>query len=647
MFQPSQYRRLVLISAMLVAGMAGLESRLIWLQVVRHDELRKKATAFTEVRRVLPPWRGEIRDRTGFVLAVSQPLVTVLANLAVCTNRPADVARLAASALGISEDATARALGVSTANRTSHPGLASAKSIVLKRHVALEQWEGVSNALAQARFGLAGRILGRSEAVLLRRLQTSALFTQEEQIRLYPYGESLAHLTGYVRDSRNPPWPKGVFGLEGALDPVLMGKPGWCISAQDATGRELAFRRRDYAPPTDGNHVVLTIDLNIQQMAERALATAARKHLPKSASVLIMRPRTGEILAWAVWPNLGTGSRAGTAQEDWRSHALSDKCEPGSTFKVFTLAAALNERLLTLDDWIYCGNGRLTTNRVTVHDHVPRGWLTVRQAIAKSSNVAFAKIALKLGAERLHRYILAFGFGSVTGVPLISETPGYVPSVQSCSNLAILLRMGFGQGLAVSQLQTLYAVGAICNDGRLMRPMLVRHVETADGRILQQLQPRVARSVLSPYVARQVRQALLGVVSSDGTAGQARLDSYTAGGKTGTAQKSDATGYLAERFYSSFVGFFPVDDPEICISVVLDEPQNGHLGGAVAAPVFRVLAEQVGAYLGIPPDKSDAIALRNRVAADHPTLITAIDPDSESADSLAAKPATLVRISRP
>jgi cell division protein FtsI/penicillin-binding protein 2 len=642
MFQPFEYRRLSLLSSLLLIGMAGLGGRLIWLQIVRHDELRRKATAFTEIRRVLAPWRGEIRDRSGTTLAASRPLVTVLANLPLCTNRPREVARVVAPLLDSAEGALAQTLRYGAGRENPNPDSAVPKAVVLRRHVSLEQWDAVSNGMAQATFGLRGRLLTRSELGLLRRLQRAALFGQEEQIRFYPYSSSVAHLTGYVMDLRNPPWPKGVFGVEGALDGVLTGKPGLCVSEQDAAGRELAFRRRSFASPVNGNDVVLTIDLNVQQIAERALANAARRHLPKSASVLIIRPRTGEILAWVNWPGLSPEGANGTTPDDWRNHALSDKCEPGSTFKIFTLAAALNERQVTLDDWIFCGNGRFTTNRVSVHDHAPYGLLTVRQAIAKSSNVAFAKIALNLGAERLRRYILDFGFGRTTGIPLLSETAGYVPSLQGCSDLATLVRIGFGQGLAVSQLQTTLAVCAICNDGRLMRPMLVSHVESPEGRILQRLQPQVVRSVISPSAARQVRQALQGVLSTEGTGSQGRLVSYPSGGKTGTAQKSNASGYLPEQYYSSFIGFFPVEEPELCISVVLDEPQSGYYGGAVAAPVFRVIGEQVGAYLGIPSDNSTVVAVRSGPPAEPAPRVTAYDLDSESIST-----PTLVRVSRP
>lgn len=602
MFEAYQFRRLGLLASAILAGFAILEGRLFWLQIVRHEELRRKASGFTETTRILGPWRGEIRDRTGLTLAVSKPLVSVVANLTLCTNRPEAVAECLAPLLDQEPTALAGVLSPPALGKGS-TNTAPRRAILIKRHVNGEQWDVISNAMSTASFGFNSSSLSKTDLALLRKLQKGALFTEEEQVRVYPPLGSVSLITGYVNEMKQSRWPRGVFGIEGGMDRTLAGTPGLCVSQQDSNGRELAFRRKRFVAPVNGKDVVLTIDLNIQQITERALWKAAATHSPSNASVLVMRPRTGEILAWASWPGFVPPGPDGKGAGDGRNHALSDRYEPGSTFKIFTLAAGLNEGLIGLDDSIFCGNGRFSTNRTTVHDHIPHGWLTVRQAVAKSSNIAFAKVALKLGGSRLHDYLRDFGFGQASGIPLISESAGYLPDAARCSEPMTLVRLGFGQAVAVSQLQMLLAVCAICNDGRLMKPMLVSRLENAEGQVLQRFEPQAVRAVVSPRTARQVREALQLVVSEQGTGSRARLASHSCGGKTGTAQKSDKTGYLPGKYYSSFIGFFPVEEPEICISVAFDEPQNGFYGGDVAAPVFRIVAEQVGAYLGIPADK--------------------------------------------
>lgn len=584
----------------MLAGFTGLECRLVNLQIIRHEELRKKAEAFTEFTRIMPPWRGEIRDRKGRTIAGSSPVVTVYADTILCSNRVAEVAHQIAPLIQVEEKEIARRLHSSLLFGGNGTAL---KAVVLKRSFSIEQWNAVTNALARASFGMNLKSLTKSEAVQLVRLQRKALFAQEEQLRTYPYADSISQVVGFVSRESDRGWPCGVFGVEGALNEVLTGVPGICVSQQDAAGRELPFRRRHFIPSIPGDHVTLTIDLEIQQIVEAALAEAIRVVHPKNANVIVMRPRTSEILAWVCWPPLVPEDTSGQSPQSWRNHSLGDKFEPGSTFKIVVLSAALNEGLVTLDDWIFCENGRFATKGVVIRDHASYGWLTIRQAVAKSSNIAFAKIALMLGAERLHRYIMDFGFGRLTRVPLIGETPGYVPSIGASMATPVLTRLGFGQGLGASQLQMTLAMCAICNDGCLLRPMLVSRIETPQGKTVSSLRPEVVGSVLSPRAAQNVREALEAVVMDHGTGRLAAMKYHTSGGKTGTAQEANKHGYLPDQYYASFIGFFPVAEPEICISVAFDGPRNGHFGGSIAAPVFRVIAEQLAIYLGIPPDK--------------------------------------------
>ena len=259
-------------------------------------------------------------------------------------------------------------------------------------------------------------------------------------------------------------------------------------------------------------------------------------------------------------------------------------------------------------------------NKVAVHDHAPYGLLTQRQGFAKSSNIAMAKLALALGPQRFYRCLTNFGLAHCTGVPFAAETPGRIEPPQKWSTMT-LTRAAFGQGVSVSQLQMAVAMSAIANNGRLMRPWVVSRIESPRGQILQQFQPQFIRSVVSPQTAQQVKEALDAVVSPEGTGALAALDRYTVAAKTGTAQKSNTNGYLAGRYYSSMIGFFPATAPRVVISVALDEPQNGYYAGTVVAPVFRSIAEQIAACLEIPPDKVGRVPVGKVLARSTPANI--------------------------
>ena len=380
-------------------------------------------------------------------------------------------------------------------------------------------------------------------------------------------------------------------------------------------------RRTHSEAPADGNHVVLTIDLRLQQIVEQALAAARTRYRARSASAIVMDPGTGEILALACCPGFDPHNPGASAPETWRNTVFTDMVEPGSILKFIPLAGALDRGLMTLDSGVYCERGRFVVNKVAVRDHAPYGLLTLRQAFARSSNIALVKIALALGAQRFYQCLTNFGLARCTGVPFAAETPGRISPPETWSTMA-LTRAAFGQGVSVSQLQMAVAMCAIANGGRLMRPWVVSRIESPQGQVLRQFQPQVVRSAVSPQTAQQVKEALKAVVAPEGTGAGAALDRHTLAVKTGTAQKSDSKGYLAGRYYSSMVGFFPADAPRVVISVALDEPQNGYYAGTVVAPAFRSIAEQIAACLEIPPDK----VARAPLAAGWPGLLPAAAP---------------------
>src|SRR5665213_3408951 len=368
----------------------------------------------------------------------------------------------------------------------------------------------------------------------------------------------------------------------------------------DKHQRELVAHRDQDVEPRDGFNVILTLDAALQDIVESELAIGVQKHSPISASCVVVRPRTGEILAMATLPNFDPNLPGHSSMDALRNRVISDCAEPGSTFKIVVVTAGLNEHLVTLNDIFDCERGHFYYAGRLLHDHEPFGLLSVENIITKSSNIGAAKIGIRLGDEKLCEYIQKFGFGHRTGIPLPGEVSGIVHPVKEWSKVSIA-QIPMGQGVAVTPLQMVMAMAAIANHGLLMRPMLVDRLEDEDGTLAAKYEPQAVRQVASPEAINEIITALKTVVTHDGTAVAAGLEHYTVAGKTGTAQKVEHGQYV-QKFFSSFIGFFPADNPELCISVVMADPKDSHYGGLVAAPVFHAIAERAANYLNLKPD---------------------------------------------
>ncbi|MBC8003302.1 MAG: penicillin-binding protein 2, partial [Opitutaceae bacterium] len=368
-----------------------------------------------------------------------------------------------------------------------------------------------------------------------------------------------------------------------------------------AGGGQVGLRGQD-VEPRDGLNVVTTLDARIQSIVEMAMAEAFREYGPVNASCVVMRPRTGEILAMSSIPNFDPNRYPDGRPEVFRNRIISDLCEPGSTFKIVVVSAGLHEGTVNLKSPFDCENGLFTYAKRTLHDHEKYGVLSVEQIITKSSNIGAAKIGIQLGEIRLYDYMRRFGFGEVTGIPLPAEARGIIPQVREWSGVTIA-QIPMGHGVAVTPLQMVMAMSAIANKGTLMRPMLVKRLEESSGNVVVSWEPRINKQVIGPAAARDMVEALKTVVSKDGTGPKAHLENYTVAGKTGTAQKVENGTYSKTKYFASFIGFFPADEPEICIGVFLDEPKGkGYYGGQVAAPAFQAIAEKLARYLNIRPD---------------------------------------------
>jgi cell division protein FtsI (penicillin-binding protein 3)/stage V sporulation protein D (sporulation-specific penicillin-binding protein) len=545
-------RRIRLLLAVFALVFAGTLGRAAWLQGVQAGTLERMATRQHVSTTEIPAGRGTITDRTGEPLAIGERATTVYAD----PRRIRDPRRVAAIAAGD--------LGVDAAQ--VHARLADrTKGFV---YVARKADPARAQKL-QAR-GLAG-----------------VDFYAEER-RSYPQGGVGAHVLGYAGIDN-----AGLDGLEKALDDRLAGRPGVETIVEDPLGRVidvLATR-----PERPGRDVALTIDHQIQANAEAVLAQTVKRWRAKAASAVVLDPRTGAVLAMAVAPGYDANRFGAVSADRRRNRAVTDMYEPGSTFKLVTVSAALSEGIVTPRTPFTLESSIRVADRV-IHEHDPRPTqrMTVAQILAQSSNIGTVTIAQELGEERLARWIDRFGFGKPTGIDFPGESGGAVLPIELWSGSTIGT-VPIGQGIAVTPLQMASLYAAIGNKGVMRTPHLVDRV---DG---ERVPPKAGRRVLSPVVAAQVMTMLRGVVD-EGTGTSAAVHGYTVAGKTGTANKPEAGGYSTSRYVASFVGVVPATKPRLAIMVMVDEPKEVIWGGVVAAPAFQEIARFDLQYLEVPPD---------------------------------------------
>jgi cell division protein FtsI/penicillin-binding protein 2 len=590
----TQNRKLFALAFLLTGALGALGYRLVDLQVLRHDELQAMAARNTVRTIAREPARGQILDSRGVPLATSQSAKVVCADPTLLGDERLEVAHALAPLLGFDESVLAERL----VPRPKEEGKTNfSKYVVLKHKVPLETWEKIHDTMAHFHPAADEAKLPPRQRAFYRNLRSYAIFPDNDQIRFYPGQRLAAHVIGYVANDEEQ---TGLQGIELAFNTKLSGIRGWRKTEMDKRQRELVAYREEDVAPRDGLNVVLTLDAGLQNIVESELAAGMQKHSPISISCIMLRPRTGEILAMATLPNFDPNHPGLFPMDALRNRVIADIAEPGSTFKIVVVSAGLNEHLVTLNDIFDCERGHFYYAGRTLHDHESYGLLSVENIITKSSNIGAAKIGIRLGDEKLWTYIHNFGFGQHTGIPLPGEVEGIVHPLHNWTKVSIA-QIPMGQGVSVTPLQTALAMGAIANNGVLMRPMLVSRLEETDGTVVAHYDPQPVRRVINPEAIADMVRALKTVPTKEGTAVQAALDHYTVAGKTGTAQKVE-NGHYVEKFYSSFIGFFPADHPALCISVVMDEAKDGHYGGIVAAPVFHAIAERAANYLNLKPD---------------------------------------------
>ncbi len=427
-----------------------------------------------------------------------------------------------------------------------------------------------------------------------------------EQKRYYPNGTLACHLIGTVGLDNH-----GLAGIELSLDSFLSGKPVYLEQLRDGKGRRLLYPEGELVSVRNENQpsqtVLLTIDRKLQYIAEKEIERAVLEMGAKKGMILIQNPMTGEMLSMASYPRFDPNSFVkGPSSEapSLKNGMISDLYEPGSTFKIVTFAAALEEKKFKLDDKINCENGDWKTGALKIHDHEPSGIINFAEVLEKSSNIGSAKIGLSFDKEQFYKYIRAFGFGSKTGIQLPGEIDGLVRSPKDWSQTS-LPTMAFGQEVGVTALQMIGAFSVIANGGTLMEPMIIKELqEFKNGEIKKKtFKPQVVRRVISNETANIMKQLLIGVVDR-GTGGQAKVQGFSVAGKTGTAQKFDPEikKYSPSKYVASFCGFLPAEDPRLVCLVLLDEPKKDYWGGSVAAPVFSRTLRRAAQTLDLKKD---------------------------------------------
>lgn len=603
-------RRLIVLTILLALCFVGLGCRLVDLQWAQHDELKALAEIQHQHSYFREATRGDIRDRRGNLLATSTPVHNLCADPAMLKGHEVEMSRVLAPLLHTNESAVLALLSRQTRMSTNGQVLPN-HWVSLKKKVSVDDWERIQTALGDYYTNsIAGRKLDKREARDARIAWLRAVYTEPDQLRTYPNGALAAHVLGFtgpsplVVNGETNEITAGVEGIERTFNDQLRGVRGWLKTERTSRKQELFVFREQDVEARPGLNIVLTIDGRVQQIVEEELVPAMVKHSPQSVSAIVVRPRTGEILAMATLPTFNPNRPSDAKAEFRRNRVITDTFEPGSTFKTVTIAGALNDGLVRLTDTFDCENGAFRFAGFTLHDHEHYGVKTVQEIIAKSSNIGTAKIAIKMGQERAFKYINDFGFGERTGIPLTGEARNILPKLKDWQPISIS-RIPIGQGITVTPLQTAMAFCAVANGGTLMRPMIVDSLVDDKGNVVVKYQPQVVRRVMSEAAAKTTTEALKSVVEKGGTAAdKATLENYTVAGKTGTAQKVVNKVYSHDIFYASFVGFFPADNPELCVFVSVDEPnrRTGYYGSQVAAPVFKRIAERTANFLNIKPD---------------------------------------------
>lgn len=468
----------------------------------------------------------------------------------------------------------------------------------LAKSLGLKKTELTKKLSRKSRFVILARRISLDQAQAIEKLNLKGVYLKNDSKRFYPNRGLAAQVIGFTGKE-----DRGLEGLEYSYNAVLEGGRVKTRVRRDGAGRILDIDKKE-KNELRGNAIVLTLDKKIQFLSEQTLEQAVKTNGAKSGMALVMRPNTGELLAVAQYPRFNPNNYSDFSRDAYRNRSVTDAFEPGSIMKIFTVAAAI-EKGITPKSIFFCENGKYRIGGFTVHDTHPYEWLSLSHIIKFSSNIGAIKISETIGAKALHHYLLGFGFGTKTRIGCPGESSGTLLPHRKWSKID-RGAISFGQGISTTAVQLISGISAIANNGKLMKPMLVKKIISPAGKELQVFDPIVIRQVISSKTANLIKAMMNQVVQKNGTGTRAAMEGYKVCGKTSTAQKTEKgkRGYAKNKYIAAFGGFAPQDNPRLAILVVIDEPKKNHYGGIVAAPAFKAIMSKTFNYLNIPPENT-------------------------------------------
>lgn len=576
-------KRILFVLAGFFAVYMIITGRLVYIQIINSKEYQQKAMEQWTRDIPIPSKRGIIYDRNKKELAISATAYEVYVRPAEVKDKEA-VANALVEVLGLDKQTALDKISVKK------------DTVIIKKKVDADKVKA------------------------LREKELSGFVFIDDSKRFYPQSNFASYILGFTNNDN-----QGQDGVELTYEKYLNGFPGRNIKMTDAHGQELPGSDTKYFEPQDGLNLVLTIDEVIQHFAEKAAENALVENKAKRVTAIVMDPNTGDVLAMTSkpdydnndprkapddlldkWNTLSYADQYKELYKIWRNPAVSDTYEPGSTFKIITSAAGLEEGVVKPEDQFYCSGSVVVAGKRLKcwRSYNPHGSETFVEGVMNSCNPVFIEVAQRLGKEKFYKYIKAFGFGAPTNIKLPGEANGIVRNLSSVGPVE-LANNGFGQGISVTPIQLITAVSAVANGGNLMEPRIAKKLIDNDGNTVHEFQPRVVRQVISKETSATLRDILEKVVSG-GTGKSAYIPGYKLAGKTGTAQKAENGRYVDGKFVASFVGFAPANDPKAVVLVVIDEPGGyGHTGGLIATPVVKSIMSDTLRYMDVKPQYTE------------------------------------------
>jgi cell division protein FtsI/penicillin-binding protein 2 len=556
--------------------------RLVYLQAIKHDEYSQIANGNRKSSLTLSARRGNILDSRGNPLAVTQPRIELGADPQLIEEEDYPKFIELAKLIGADPSALREKATRKTRIIVGENG----------RKIRPVRWVKLADSIDEEVYQN------------VKKLDIPGVYGNRNYSRMYPGGHLASHVLGFLQKDGSP-----VTGVERYMDYYLSGQDGWKETERDGRRRELLQFETQKVSPQDGLTVQLTLDLFIQNLIEEQIAIIEEEYTPNSASIIVSEPSTGYILAMANYPDFDLNHSGKAKMETMRNRAITDIIEPGSTFKLIPISAALNEKIVTTENIFDCNIRTVSYRGRTLKlpsDHRNYGELTLGGILKKSSNRGAAFIGIRLGEKALYEYARAYGYGQKTGIGLTGEVNGILHPVNKWDSLTIT-RFPIGYAVGATPIQIHNAMATVANYGILMQPQIIHKITDDEGKVVVMFRPKAKRRVISVDTSRKMGDMLAGVVTPQGTAIRASLDGFSISGKTGTTRKIINGTYTSDKHTASFTGFFPTHRPRVVISVFVDEPKldGPGYGGRVAAPVFRNIASKLVKHMGIRPGQND------------------------------------------